>query len=97
MVRQLLHRQGLSSAKAAEPLGPGEWWLADLARALRVPRVKLHDWVRRGWVHGRRAAVQGLWVVWADADEFGRLRRLRACSERGVRSYPKELTSPKKR
>ena len=97
MVRQLLHRQQLSSAKGTEPLQPGEWWLADLAQTLRVPRVKLRDWILRGWVQGRQTAVQGLWIVWADEDEVERLRRLRSCSKRGVRSYPKELTTPKMR
>ena len=81
----------------AEELGPGEWWLSDLARALRVPRRKLRDWVLWGWVQGRQTAVQGLWVVWADKDELRRLRRLRACSKRGMRCYPKELTTPKTR
>jgi DNA invertase Pin-like site-specific DNA recombinase len=97
MVRQLLHRQGLSSGQQVEPLRRGEWWLAELAQALHVPGVKLRAWLRRGWVQGRQTAVQGLWIVWADEDELERLRQLQACSQRGCKSYPKELITPKAR
>jgi DNA invertase Pin-like site-specific DNA recombinase len=98
VVRQLLHRRKLSTEKAVVgPLGSGEWWLPDLARALGMRPVKLRDWVLRGWVQSRQTTVRGLWVVWADAEELRRLERLQACSRRGVRSYPKELTTPQTR
>jgi DNA invertase Pin-like site-specific DNA recombinase len=97
MVRQLLHRQGLSGVQEVEPLRPGEWWLAELAQALHLPRRKLCDWVLRGWVQGRQMAVQGTWIVWADEDEFERLRQLQAYSQRGRKTYPKELITPKAR
>ena len=98
VVRQLLHRRKLSTEKAVVgPLGSGEWWLPDLAGALGMRPVKLRDWVLRGWVQSRQTTVRGLWVVWADAEELRRLERLQACSRRGVRSYPKELTAPQTR
>jgi hypothetical protein len=97
VVRQLLHRRGLSTEGAAGPLGSGEWWLPELARALGMSPLKLRDWVLRGWVQARQTTAQGLWVAWADAEEFRRLERLQACSRRGVRSYPEEMTIPKAR
>jgi len=98
VVRQLLHRRKPSTEKAVvDPLGPGEWWLPELARALGMPSLKLRDWVLRGWVQARQTTEQGLWVLWADAEEVRRLERLQACSRRDVRSYPKELTTPQTR
>jgi DNA invertase Pin-like site-specific DNA recombinase len=97
MVRQLLSRAGLASAPTgAEPLEPGEWWLGALGREVGVPSGKLRDWILRGWLRGRQTPVQGLWIAWADGDELQRLKRLQAHSARGVKSYPKELTTPKK-
>lgn len=98
VVRQLLHRRKPSIEEAElAPLGPGEWWLPELARALKMSPLKLRDWVLRGWVQARQTTVQGLWVVRADAEEIQRLERLQICSRRGVRSYPKELTTPQTR
>jgi DNA invertase Pin-like site-specific DNA recombinase len=97
IVSQLLHRRGLAKEMScARPLEPGEWWLADLGRELGMPAAKLRDWIKRGWLHGRRTQVQGLWVAWADGSELRRLRQLRERSERGVTSYPQELTTPQK-
>jgi DNA invertase Pin-like site-specific DNA recombinase len=98
IVSQLLHRRGLAKEMSrAGLLRPGEWWLAELGRELGVPAAKLRDWILRGWLHGRQTPVQGLWVAWADGSELQRLRQLRDCSQRGVTSYPKKLTTPKKR
>jgi hypothetical protein len=98
VVRQLLHRSKLSTEQAVVgPLRAGEWWLPDLARALEMRSVKLRDWVLRGWIRARQTTERGLWVVWADAEELRRLKRLQACSRRGVRFYPKELITPQTR
>jgi DNA invertase Pin-like site-specific DNA recombinase len=97
LVRQLLSRRGLANEKTyTDQLTPHEWWLTDLSRKIGVPALKLRDWILRGWLHGRQTPAQGLWIAWADGDELKRLRKLRARSVRGVVSYPKELTTPKK-
>ena len=91
-------RRGLGDErKEANILGPGEWWLKDLAAALNMSRAKLRDWAQRGWIHSRTSPAQGLWIVWADGSELTRLRKLAAQSERGVTGYAKALTTPKKR
>ncbi len=98
IVRQLLSRRGLSGERSdAEQLGPQEWWLADLANELGVWGAKLRLWISQGWLHARRTPVAGMWIVWADADEMRRLRKLVARSTPGVISHPAELTTPKKR
>ena len=53
VVRQLLHRRKLSTGTVTNPLGSGEWWLPDLARALGMTPGKLRDWLLRGWVQAR--------------------------------------------
>jgi hypothetical protein len=96
MVRQLLSRRGLANERSSgSARGAGEWWLSDLARALAVPRERLREWVRRGWLRGRQTPVQGLWVVWADRDAMRRLRRLARCWQKGCFDYPDELITPK--
>ena len=78
-------------------LGPDEWWLGDLARALQTPRMKLRDWAVRGWLHARKSPAQGLWIVWADLEERARLGSLLTQSQRGVNAYPASCTTPKSR
>jgi DNA invertase Pin-like site-specific DNA recombinase len=98
MVRQLLSRRGLANEKRlVDQLGPGEWWLSELAEELGLSTLKLRDWVVQGWLHGRQTPAQGLWIVWADRDELKRLRKLKARSKRGAKYYPAALTTPKQR
>ena len=80
-----------------ELLKPKEWWLTDLARELQMSDSKLRDWSDRGWVHYRKTPVQGYRILWADADEVKRLRKLLAQSRRGMQGYAGELTTPKAR
>jgi hypothetical protein len=94
-VWQLLFRYGLTRKPESERLGLHERQLSELAKELGVSRQKLGDWVAKGWAHGRRTPAQGLWIVWADADEMNRLRQLKARSKRGTVGYPIELTTPK--
>lgn len=104
LVRQLLARQGLGGSNrgtrpSGEVLATDEWWLGDLARALKMPYSTLNHWRVRGWTHCRRQpGVQGRWIIWADEDEINRLRQLRA--RLGIRSdepLPAKLTTPKVR
>ena len=84
LVRQILARQGLSgpdrgTRASGEVLATDEWWLGDLARALKMPYSTLNHWRVRGWAHCRRLpGVQGRWIIRADEDEMNRLRQLRA-------------------
>jgi DNA invertase Pin-like site-specific DNA recombinase len=97
-VRTLLSRWRVSTAEAlVGRLGEAEWWLPDLIRELGVDGRKMRSWVRQGWVHARRAPAQRRWVVWADADELFRLRRLLRQSRLGAKHHPSGLTSPKPR
>lgn len=77
-IRDLMHRLGLtrrrSRSKSREGLGEEEWWLPELARAIKMPNVTLYHWIRRGWVRARKQERR--WIVWADEAEVERLRRL---------------------
>jgi transposase-like protein len=102
MVRQLLSRQGRSGPRPKavtddDPRGAGEWWLSDLSRELGIPQPTLHNWVRRGWVRARKLpGAGGRWILWADAGELDRLRRLRGCRRSwSDEPYPPELTTPR--
>jgi hypothetical protein len=81
-ILQLLHRHGLRPAagggrRAPRLLGPGEWWLADLAREIGMPAATLFGWLQRGWVTGRQeASPPRRWVITADSAEVERLRAL---------------------
>jgi DNA invertase Pin-like site-specific DNA recombinase len=99
LVRKLLSRQGLSRARSSsaypEGCGRDEWWLGDLARELGLSLNGLTNWIRRGWVHARQlSGAGGSWILWADADELVRLRRLR---EQRQRPFLEELTTPRPR
>jgi DNA invertase Pin-like site-specific DNA recombinase len=77
LVRMLLHRYGTVPRGPKPPPSGAEnaWWLADLARELKMPVVTLYGWVSRGLVQTRR--IDGQRVVIADKAELRRLRRLR--------------------
>jgi transposase len=90
-VRALIERHGLTSVPRGQRRPPpsndrSEWWLKDLAKELRMSRMTLYTWVRRGWVRSRRletAQAGGRWVVIANDAELRRLRKLRAASQPG--------------
>lgn len=87
IVRQLISRrlEAARRPRAVESytLADDEWWMTDLCRHLQMPRPTLYSWIRRGWVHARQLPVAGgCWIVWADAEELDRLRRLRRCRRR---------------
>ena len=78
-------------------LDQDEWFLGDLAIELSIPETTLYNWLRRGWLHACKAAVNGASrvIAWADADELDRLRRLHAfpLGHNKAREAP-ELTTP---
>jgi DNA invertase Pin-like site-specific DNA recombinase len=99
MVRQIFCRRGQARARPcpAYQLREGEWWFTDLARELQLPHPTLYNWMRRGWVNAKRLEVaRGRWLLWADAEERDRLRRLRNCP-RSWHGRPQaaDLTRPK--
>ena len=102
MVQLLLARRGRSGPRPEEvtgddPRGKDEWWLSDLSRELGMPQPTVHSWIRRGWIRGRKLpGVGGRWILWADAEELDRLRRLRAYRRTWPdETYPAELTTPR--
>jgi len=78
-VRKLRGRLGMGGKppahKPSEELGAHEWWLADLARAVGMPKATLYSWIQRGWVDCRKSG-RGRWIVRADPVETERLREL---------------------
>jgi hypothetical protein len=78
-VRKLRGRLGMGGKPPAhsssEELGAHEWWMADLARAVGMPKATLYSWIGRGWVECRKSG-RGRWIVRADPAETGRLREL---------------------
>ena len=58
-------------------LGPGQWWLATLAREIGMPVATLFGWLRRGWIAGRQDTRPPCrWIITADEAEVERLRAL---------------------
>ncbi len=104
VVRMLMARAGLGgrrvdSTSYAHLLGPDEWWASDLTRELSVPRSVLCKWCCQGWVHARKVFItRRRWIIWADAEERDRLRRLHADRRQcATHRYPTELTTPKRK
>jgi DNA invertase Pin-like site-specific DNA recombinase len=99
-VRRLCRQLGLTERPATPGDGEprtGEWWLPALAAELGVARSVLYRWRQCGYITARRrAGTPTEWVVWADATEMRRLRKLRAFEE-GHRCHkpPVELTTPR--
>lgn len=77
LIRAMLVRYGSvpRGPKLPPSNDPNAWWLADLARELRMPVVTLYGWIRRGWLESQE--VRGKRVVFADREELQRLRALR--------------------
>ncbi|MFN0282728.1 MAG: recombinase family protein [Kineosporiaceae bacterium] len=59
----------------ATGLGSDEYRPVGLARRLSIRRDTVRRWLRAGWLNVRRDD-DGHHVIWADADELGRLREL---------------------
>jgi AAA domain len=102
MVLSLLRRTELLPGRTEKiELASDEWLLADLARELRITCSQLRRWMQRKHVHWRQSPLRGYYIVWADARERQRLRKLRAffVAHSGINSasYPKELVTPAER
>jgi hypothetical protein len=71
------------------------WRLGQLAKQLGISSATLSTWRRRGWIHADRQS--GRWILWADAEEIDRLRRLVAHARQRLQQTPTHLTTPKQR
>jgi hypothetical protein len=97
-VCELLHKRGIGPDKrSATQLGENEWWPKDLAEVVGVPVWKMEFWADWGWVHCRKTPIRKWRILWADAEEVARLKKLRARSRHGCNAHPAELITPKKR
>ena len=79
LIRWLGLRPGLDHDHRTDQgsLGPGQWWLAALAREIGMPVATLFGWLKRGWVTGRKDTRPPYrWIITADPAEVERLRAL---------------------
>ena len=79
LIRRLGLRPGLDHDQHTDQgsLGPGQWWLAALAREIGMPAATLFGWLKRGWATGRQDTRPPYrWIITADAAEVERLRAL---------------------
>ena len=102
MVLNMLRRSHLLAGRTEKiELAPDEWLLTDLAREVDIGCSHLRRWIHREGVHWRRSPLRGYYIIWADADERTRLRKLQAFfhDHPGLSTalYPKELITPKPR
>jgi DNA invertase Pin-like site-specific DNA recombinase len=79
LTRRLGLRPGLDHDHRTDQgsLGPGQWWLAALAREIGMPAATLFGWLKRGWITGRQdTRAPYRWIITADSAEVERLREL---------------------
>jgi hypothetical protein len=79
LIRRLGLRPGLDhdTRTGQGSLGPGQWWLATLARQIEMPTATLFGWLKRGWITGRQDTRPPYrWIITADQAEVERLRTL---------------------
>jgi len=97
-IGDLIRRLGLAGELFRKDLlQRNEWWIPDLARELGVIAVKVHYWVKRGWIHYRRTPTGKHLIVWADEGELLRLRKLAGKKSSWFAAKHPELVIPKKR
>lgn len=80
-----------------ELLEKNEWWIPDLARELQVISVKVHYWVKQGWINHRRTPSGKHLIVWADKDELQRLGKLAGKKSSWFAAKHPDLVIPKER
>ncbi|HVC98327.1 MAG TPA: recombinase family protein [Pirellulales bacterium] len=96
VVRKLLSTiEPICSLLESYELKPNEWTIADLAKRLALPQKKLKGWVTRGWARAVQRPMGAVWILWADDEEFSRLKQLAQLSRPGMTNYPAALTTPK--
>ena len=79
LIRRLGLRPGLDHDHRTDQgsLGPGQWWLATLAREIGMPTATLFGWLKRGWITGRQDTRPPYrWIITAGQAEVERLRAL---------------------
>ncbi len=79
LIRRLGLRPGLDHDHRTDQgiLGPGQWWLATLAREIGMPAATLFGWLKRGWITGRQDTRPPCrWIITASPVEVARLRAL---------------------
>jgi DNA invertase Pin-like site-specific DNA recombinase len=79
LIRRLGLRPGLDHDHRTDhgSLGPGQWWLATLAREIGMPVATLFGWLKRGWITGRQDTRPPYrWIITANSAEVERLRAL---------------------
>ena len=59
--------------------------------------MKIHYWVKQGWIHHRRTPSGKHLIVWADQDELRRLRKLAGKKTSWFAAKHPDLVIPKKR
>ena len=100
MVRRLTTHLGLARRQrhgSTAGLGPDEYRPTGLARRLGISRDTVRRRLRAGWLNVRRDA-DGHHVVWADADEVGRLGELHSLPRTWAnRARLTQLKKPKPR
>ena len=79
-IRQLQRRLEVRAprprVRIRNELLPDEWWPAELARLLDIPRASLYHWIRQGLVRARQLDEPlHRWAVWADEAELERLQQ----------------------
>jgi DNA invertase Pin-like site-specific DNA recombinase len=78
-------------------LGQDEWWIPDLARKLGTIAQKIHYWVKQGWINYRRTPSGKHLIVWADAEDLRRLRKIATKKNSWMAARHPDLVIPKKR
>src|SRR5215831_5899811 len=76
LIRRLGLRPGLDHDRRTDQgsLGPGQWWLATLAREIGMPAATLFGWLKRGWATGRQdTRAPYRWIITANPAEVERL------------------------
>ena len=59
--------------------------------------MKVHYWVKQGWIHYRRSPSGKHLIIWADRDELRRLRKIAGKKASWFAAKNPELVIPKKR
>ena len=74
-----------------------EWWISDLASRVGVGAQKIHYWVQQGWINYRRTPSGKHFIVWADAEDLRRLKKIATKTNSWTAARHPDLVIPKKR